>query len=128
SDAAIVRAAPAARAAIVTRLRDAALGATTIALVFDAPTGELDEARLTPLCDAARRALGHLDRAAPARPWLDALAKAPARWTLPVPLGPDEILVVPRLSALSRLAAFEADVAAGGELTWVVRPTRAAGR
>jgi len=126
TDAAILRVAPEARAAFSSSLRDKALASTTIALVFDASEGDLDERQLGPLRDEARRALQHLDAAAPSRAWLATMAKAEAHWKLPVALGRDEILVVPRLSALARLPAFEADVSAAGELAWVVRPGRAA--
>jgi hypothetical protein len=35
---------------------------------------------------------------------------APARWQLPITLGTDEVLVVPRLGAMARLHDFHAEV------------------
>jgi hypothetical protein len=128
ADAAILRVTPGARPALVRSLREKALASNTIALVFDASEGELDEGKLDPLRDEARRAIKHLDPAAPSRAWLDSLGKATARWSLPVALGKDEILVVPRLSAMARLPAFEADLSAAGEFVWVVRPKAASDR
>jgi hypothetical protein len=128
TDAAILRVSPSKRAAFSTSLREKALASTTIALVFDTSEGDLDEQQLSSLRDEARRALKHLDSAAPSRASVDSMGKAEAHWKLPVTLGRDEILVVPRLSALARLPAFEADVSAAGEFAWVVRPKAASDR
>jgi hypothetical protein len=127
TDAAILRVSPQARAAFSRSLREKGLGPTTIALVFDTSEGDLDEQQLGPLREEARRALKHLDAAAPSRAWVESMGKAEAHWKLPVTLGRDEILVVPRLSALARLPAFEADLSSAGEFAWVIRP-RAADR
>jgi hypothetical protein len=97
---------------VPSRSRPALLGALraaqakpsgTIALIFDAPRGTLDPAELERLRDEARRAAAHLPPGAPAGPWLDALAGTTPGWELPVALAADEVLVVPRLSALARL-------------------------
>jgi hypothetical protein len=82
----------------------------TIALVFGAPSGALDEADLALLREQARRAVAHLAPDAPHRPLLDALGAARAGWELPIALDADEVLVIPRLSALARLQDFHAEL------------------
>ena len=116
-NAALLRVPPSSRSARLQSLRAAQTRPSgTIALVFDAPRGALDEAELERLRAQARRALAQLDPDAPKRPWLDALAATPARWELPIALDVGEVLVVPRLSALARLQDFHAEVErAGGE-------------
>jgi len=75
TDAAIVRVSPSKHAAFSTSLREKALASTTIALVFDTSEGDLDEQQLSPLRDEARRALMHLDTAAPSRAWVDSMGR-----------------------------------------------------
>lgn len=89
---------------------------STIAMAFGAARGSLDEAELERLRRQARQSLEQMATDAARRPWLEALADAPASWELPVPLASDQVLVVPRLSALARLQDFAAEVraAAGG--------------
>ncbi len=100
-----------ARAPLVRSLRQAQTRPSgTIALVFDATRGVLDDAKLEPLRAQARQALADVASDAPLRPWLDALAAAPADWVLPVSLEADEVLVIPRLSALARLKDFRSEV------------------
>jgi hypothetical protein len=109
--AARLRVPAASRAATLRSLREAqARPSGTMALVFGAPRGALDEAELELLHEQARRALAHLARDAPERPWLDALGAARASWELPIPLDPDEVLVIPRLSVLARLQDFHSEL------------------
>ncbi len=117
SNAALLRVPATSRAALLRSLRAAqSQPSRTIALVFDAAGGTLDEGRVERLREQARAALVRLPAGAPARSWLDALATAPSRWALPIALGADEVLVVPRLSALARMQEFRAelDLACGG--------------
>jgi len=118
ANAARLRVPAASRAARLRSLRRAQTRPSgTIALVFGASRGALDEAELDLLRQQARRALAHLAPEAPPRPWLDALSVAPASWELPIALGADEVLVIPRLSALARLQEFhsELEVAAASD-------------
>jgi hypothetical protein len=109
--AALLRVAAGSRAALLRSLREAQTrSSTTIALVFGASQGALDEAELELLRCQARRALSHLAPDAPQRPWLDALAAARAGWALPIQLDADEVLVIPRLSVLARLNDFHSEV------------------
>jgi hypothetical protein len=48
------------------------------------------------------------------RPWLDVLGTTPAGWELPIAFDADEVLVIPRLSALARLQEFHAEIARAG--------------
>ena len=99
------------RAALVRSLRQAQTRPSgTIALVFDAPRGVLDGAKLDLLRDEAREHVARLARDAPQRPWLDALGAARPEWALPIALDADAVLVIPRLSALARLKEFQAEV------------------
>lgn len=110
-NAALLRVPAGSRAAALRWLREAQTRPSgTIALVFGASRGEVDEAELELLRDQARRALAHLAADAPQRPWLDALGSAPARWELPIALDADEVLAIPRLSALARLQDFRSEV------------------
>jgi hypothetical protein len=116
SNAAILRVPASSRAALLRSLRAAQLQpARTIALVFDAAGGTLDEGRVGRLREQARAALVRVPADAPVRSWLDALAAAPSRWALPIALGADEVLVVPRLSALARMQDFRAELDLGLE-------------
>jgi hypothetical protein len=58
--------------------------------------------------------LAHLAPDAPQRPWLDALCAARAGWELPIGLDADDVLVIPRLSALARLQDFRSEVELAG--------------
>jgi hypothetical protein len=110
-NAALLRPPAGSRVALLRSLRAAQTGPSgTIALVFDAPRGALDEPGLEGLRVQARRALAHLAPDAPHRPWLEALASARAQWELPIALDAGEVLVVPRLSAMARLQDFHAEV------------------
>jgi hypothetical protein len=112
-NAAALRAREASRASLLASLRRAQMEPSgTIALVFEASRGVLDGAKLEVLREEAHEAVAHLPVEAPQRPWLEALGDAPAAWALPVVLDPDEVLVVPRLSALARLGDFRAEVEA----------------
>ncbi len=91
---------------------------STIALVLVQKSGTLDAAQLSALQEQARRGARLLDEATAQRRWLEALAAAPSGWALPLPLGPYEVLVVPRLSALARLSDFHAELQSAGEFEW----------
>jgi hypothetical protein len=123
TSAAVVRVPAQSRPALLRALYAAQLRpASTIALVFSAPRGTLEPAAFGPLRHQARRALAHLDPSTPARGWLEALASAPSEWELPIRLAPDEVLVVPRLSAQARPREFAAELLAAGASQWTVRP------
>ena len=94
----------------------------TVALVFADRGGALDEGQLQQLRGQATRALAHLPEKSPERFWLEAIGRAGSNWALPVALGPDELLVVPRLSVLARLKDFTAELTNAGSFDWVVRP------
>jgi hypothetical protein len=114
-NAALLRVPTGSRAARLQSLRAVQTRpSSTIALVFGAPRGALDEAELERLRDQARTALAHLTPDSPQRPWLDALVAARASWELPIAFDADDVLVVPRLSALARLQEFRAEVALAG--------------
>jgi hypothetical protein len=114
-NAALLRVPAGSRAALLQSLRGAQTRpSSTIALVFGAPRGALDEAELNLLHDGARTALAHLPPDSPQRFWLDALVAAGASWELPIAFDADEVLVIPRLSALARLQEFQAEVAHAG--------------
>jgi hypothetical protein len=121
SNAAIVRASAETRPAILSALREKQRSGN-VALIFTSSRGTLDEEQLALLRAQAKRALTHLPPNAPQRAWLEIAGNAKASWSLPVALGPDEILVVPRLSASARLPRFEADLVESGVTDWVVRP------
>ena len=74
----------------------------------------LDEVELELLREQARRALAHLGPGAPQRPWLEALGAVRANWELPIALDPNDVLVIPRLSALARLQDFHSEVGLAG--------------
>ena len=97
-------------------------------MVFTADRGALDPGELDSLRREARRALEQLRPDAPQRPWLQALGAAQPTWVLPVALGADEMLVVPRLSALARLTDFVAEIEAAGSFEWASRPGLPTGR
>jgi hypothetical protein len=110
-NAALLQVPAGSRAAVLGSLREAQTRpSSTIALVFGASRGALDETELELLRDQARLALAHLAEDAPQRPWLDALGAAPARWELPIALDADQVLVIPRMSALARLQDFRSEV------------------
>jgi hypothetical protein len=111
-NAALLRVPAGSRAARLRSLRGAQIRPSgTIALVFAAARGALDEVELELLREQARRARIRLAPDAPQRPWLEAIGAAPAGWELPIALDADEVLVVPRLSALARLQDFHAEIA-----------------
>jgi hypothetical protein len=123
SRAALIRVAASARAALLGSLQEAQRRPSgTLALVFGASRGTLDEAELDRLREEARRELGQLASDAARRPWLEAVGAARPGWELPLPLGADQVLVVPRLSALARLRDFAAEVQRAGPFEWIVRP------
>jgi hypothetical protein len=103
-------------------LRERLKASGTMALVFTATAGTLEAVPLGVLRAQAARAVSHLPQKAAGRGWLEAMAHAEPGWTLPVALEPDEIMVVPRLSALARMKDFEAELAKAGSFDWVVRP------
>jgi hypothetical protein len=110
-NAALLRVPASSRAALLRSLRGMQTRPSgTIALVFDAPRGVVDAKELGLLHDEAREALLHLGPGALQRPWLEALVAARAEWALPIPLDSDEVLVIPRLSALARLQDFHSEV------------------
>jgi len=110
-NATLLRLPASARPALLRSLRGTqARPSGTIALVFDAPRGMVDANELELLHDEAREALVHLAPNALQRPWLEALVAARADWALPIPLDADEVLVIPRLSALARLQDFHSEV------------------
>jgi hypothetical protein len=94
----------------------------TVAMVFGATRGKLDPAELELLHRQAHRVLADLARDAPQRPLLDALEAVRGDWELPILLDADELLVIPRLSALARLQDFVSDVQRAGTFEWVARP------
>jgi hypothetical protein len=122
-DAALLRVSGAARARLLAALREAQIRPSgTIAMVFAAARGAIDAKELDLLRHAARRALEPLRPEAPQRPWLDALVAARPDWELPIALDVDQLLVVPRLSALARLPDFVSEVESAGTFAWEVRP------
>jgi hypothetical protein len=123
ADAALLRVDAAARAAVLRSLREAQLRPKgTIAMVFSATRGALDPDELDLLHHEARRSLDQLRPDAPQRPWLDALSAAQPSWELPVAIDADELLVVPRLSALARLPDFVSEIEVAGSFEWASRP------
>jgi hypothetical protein len=129
SNAALIRAPDSARPALIGALQEARrqpMG--TIAMVFASAEGTLDEAELARLRGQARQSLEEIPPRAPLRPWLEALAAAPMTWKLPVDLRVGEVLVVPRLSALARLADFRAEVERAGSFKWIAGPGGARGK
>ncbi len=111
ANAARIRVPASARAAYLRSLREAQTrSSSTIALVFGAPRGTLDQAELDQLRHQASRALSHRSADAPQRRWLEALAAAPADWELPIAIDAGEVLVIPRLSAQARLRDFASEV------------------
>jgi hypothetical protein len=121
--AAILRVAAASRQAFEHALQEGRSNPRgTVAMVFHASRGTLDEAELEALRRQARGSLEQLPASSLQRPWLQALAAAPSTWELPFALEPDQVLVVPRLSVLARLGDFEAEVERAGTFEWIVRP------
>jgi hypothetical protein len=122
-NAALLRVPATARAPLLHSLRQAqARPSGTLAMVFDAARGKLDEAELDLLHREARRLLADIAADSPQRFWLDALLGAQAEWQLPIALEADELLVVPRLSSMARLEDFVSEVERAGTFEWVVRP------
>jgi hypothetical protein len=124
-NAALLRVAPSARDRLLHALREAQLRRSgTLALVFSAPRGALDAAELDRLRQEARRALAEIATDAPQRPWLEMLVDGAAGtdWALPFALDADQVLVIPRLSALARLQDFASEVEGAGAFEWVSRP------
>jgi hypothetical protein len=117
-NAALLRVPAGSRAARLQSLRETQTRpSSTIALVFGATRGALDEAEIGRMRDQARARLEDLAGDAPQRPWLEALVAARSTWELPIALDADEVLVVPRLSALARLQDFRSEVAGSVALT-----------
>jgi hypothetical protein len=111
ANASLLRVPARSRAALLRSLREAQTRPSgTIALVYSAPRGALDETELQQLREQASQAVTHLPQDAPQRAWLDALGAAQGEWELPVAFRADEVLVIPRLSALARLQDFRAEV------------------
>jgi hypothetical protein len=122
-NAALLRVSASSRPTLLRSLREAQRRPSgTVAMVFDATRGALDEAELELLRQEARQALRHLAPDAPQRPWLEALCAARADWELPITLDAAQLLVVPRLSALARLREFASEIERTGAFEWVVRP------
>ena len=123
-NAALLRVPASSRAAVLHALREAqSRPSGTLAMVFGAPRGKLDEAELDLLRGRARKSLADIASDSPRRPLLDALAATQADWELPVAIDGDELLVIPRLSAMARLRDFTSEVERAGAFDWVVRPT-----
>ncbi len=95
---------------------------SALALVLSARSGSVAAGQRDAFERQARRGIPLLPEDAPERRWLEALAHAPAGWSLPVPLEADEVLVIPRLASLARLHEFAAEIERAGPLEWVVRP------
>jgi hypothetical protein len=126
ADAALLRVPASAREGLLRSLRTAQLRpSSTLAMVFGATRGTLDAPELDRLRHEARRALEQLRPEALERPWLRALDAVHADWQLPIALDADEVLVVPRLSALARLQDFAAEVESAGTFAWVACPVAA---
>jgi hypothetical protein len=122
-NAALLRVPASSRSVLLRALHAArARPESTIAMVFDAARGTLDEAELGLLRREARAALEQIASDAPQRPWLEALDTAQGTWALPIELEADQLLVVPRLSALARLQDFASEVEGAGTFEWVFRP------
>jgi hypothetical protein len=129
ANAAVLRVPASSRPALLRSLRELQTRSPgTVAMVFDASRGTLDVTELDLLHEQARRALAHVPPEAPQRHWLETLAAARMDWVLPVALEADQVLLVPRLSALARLKDFASEVEHAGTLEWVVRPGEARGK
>jgi hypothetical protein len=123
ANAALLRVAANAREGLLHSLRDVQLRPSgSVAIVFASARGTIAAAELDRLRHEARQALAQLRPDAPQRPWLDALDAARTHWELPVALDADQMLVIPRLSALARLQDFAAEIESTGTFEWVVRP------
>jgi hypothetical protein len=83
---------------------------STLALVFDAPQGTLDGEELQAVRSQATRALRYVPDGSPGRAWIEAIAQAPQRWSLPISVEPGDVWVVPRLGSLARLDDFVAEI------------------
>jgi hypothetical protein len=128
-NAGLLRASAGSRQALLGALREAQPRPNgTVAMVFDATRGTLDAAELELLRREALRSMDSLAPEAPQRPWLEAIGAARADWQLPVALDPDQLLVIPRLSALARLKDFASEVERAGTFEWVARPGGARGK
>jgi hypothetical protein len=128
-NAAVLRVPANGRPGLLRALREAQpRPSSTLAMVFDAARGTLDDAELDLLRQQVRQALAELAPDAPQRPWLDALGAVRPDWELPIALDADQLLVVPRLSALARLQDFVSEVERAGTFEWVVRPGPARGK
>jgi hypothetical protein len=122
-NAALLGVSASAREGLLHSLREVQLRpAGTVAIVYASARGSIDGAELDRLRHEARQALDQLRPDAQQRPWLDALDAARTNWELPVALDADQVLVIPRLSALARLQDFVAEVESAGTFKWVVRP------
>jgi len=122
-NAAVLRVPASARAVLLQALREAQPRPSgTFAMVFDATRGKLDEVELDLLRGQAHRALVDIAADSPRRPWLAAIEATQAGWQLPIVLATDQLLVIPRLSALARLRDFTAEIERAGTFDWVVRP------
>lgn len=123
ANAALLRVPASSRTVLLRSLREAQHQPSgTFAMVFDTMRGNLDEAELDSLRREARRALADIAADSPRRPWLAAIEATQAAWQLPVALAADELLVIPRLSALARLKDFTSELERAGSFDWVVRP------
>jgi hypothetical protein len=125
-NAALLRVPASSRPVLLRALYDArARPESTIAMVFGAARGTLDAVEFELLRRQARALLEQIASGAPQRPFLEALDAAQPSWQLPVELEADQLLVVPRLSALARLQDFAFDVERAGKFEWLVRPAGA---
>jgi len=123
ANAALLRVLASAREGLLHALREAQLRPSgTLAMVFASTRGALDVAELGLLRAEARRELSQLALDSPLRPLLEALDAARADWELPIALDADQVLVIPRLSALARLQEFASEVESAGRFEWVARP------
>jgi hypothetical protein len=124
-----LRASAGSRQALLRALREAQPRPYgTVAMVFDATRGTLDPAELDLLRREALRSMETLAPGAPQRSWIEAIGAARADWQLPIVLDEDELLVIPRLSALARLEDFASEVERAGTFEWIARPGGAGGR
>jgi|HubBroStandDraft_6_1064221.scaffolds.fasta_scaffold333129_2 hypothetical protein len=123
NNAALLRVPSSSRASVLHSLREAqSRPSGTLAMVFGAARGKLDEAELDLLRRQARKSLADIASDSPQRPLLDALGATQADWELPIAIQADELLVIPRLSAMARLRDFTSEVERAGAFDWVVRP------
>jgi len=122
-NAALIRVPASSRAVLLHALREAQPRPSgTLAMVFDSTRGRLDEAELDLLRRQAHRALADIATDSPRRPWLAAIEATQADWQLPIVLAADQMLVIPRLSALARLQDFTSEIERAGRFDWLARP------